>query len=791
MASAVIGSLRVILGIDTALFDKGLGDAMKSLKGIGKSMQSAGKTMSAALTAPILGFGALTLKTAGDFEASMNRVDAATGATAEEFKALEGLARDLGRSTSKSASESADMLEMLAKNGLNAGQILDGAAVAAIRLSEATGGDLSRSADVATNVMAQFGLEAKDLANVVDQITAVTLDSQFGFDDYALALGQAGGVAGALGVELTEFNAVIASTSDVFNSGSDAGTSFKTFLTRLVPASKDAAAAIDELGLKFFEADGSMKSMSAIAEELRTKMSGLSDEQLNTALKDIFGIDAMRTAVALMGQGAEGIDAATASINRKGIADEQAAARMKGLNGELEKLSGAFQDLQIAIASSGLLAMVTEFVTKVAEWVQSLAESNPEILKWGTIVAGLAAVLGPVVLTLGLMATAIAAIGAPIALVVAGLAAFGTAIVVFQDEIMAADQAIMNWARNFDAAFLAAFEAARAKIVEFGTAIASFVSGAWAQFEAAWDGMVQKVHAVKDSIVQFAAEIPGIFANLAAQMVTIGAQIIDGLWQGIQSKFATVKEGISNLASGLASTVRSTLGIQSPSRVFMEIGNFIMQGLGLGMEKQQAYVVGVATSTANQAVSATKDAWAGMREVTKETAGAFDSFFSGIGSTIAEVIKGTKSLGDALKDVLAQLGSQLLQSGLQGLFGGGGGGGLGGLLSGLFGGLFGFASGGSFKVGGAGGIDSQLVAFKASPNERVSVTKPGQEERRGSGGIQVHVAPSPYFDVRVEEISQRTAAPMVRSGMQQANKAVIPTVARYQNDQAGSDYRLA
>lgn len=122
MASAVIGSLRVVLGIDTALFDKGLADAMKSLKGIGKSMQSVGKNMSGFLTAPIVGFGALTVKTAGDFEAAMNRVDAATGATADEFKAMRDMAVELGAETSFSASESADAMEMLAKNGLKAGR---------------------------------------------------------------------------------------------------------------------------------------------------------------------------------------------------------------------------------------------------------------------------------------------------------------------------------------------------------------------------------------------------------------------------------------------------------------------------------------------------------------------------------------------------------------------------------------------------------------------------------------------------------------------------------------------
>jgi hypothetical protein len=93
------------------------------------------------------------------------------------------------------------------------------------------------------------------------------------------------------------------------------------------------------------------------------------------------------------------------------------------------------------------------------------------------------------------------------------------------------------------------------------------------------------------------------------------------------------------------------------------------------------------------------------------------------------VIDRSKSVKDAIVDVLKSLSSMLINRAFQGLSGGGGF--FGSLLSGLLGGgLPGFANGGNFKVGGTGGIDSQVVAFRASPNERVSVTKPGQE--RGS-----------------------------------------------------------
>jgi len=44
-------------------------------------------------------------------------------------------------------------------------------------------------------------------------------------------------------------------------------------------------------------------------------------------------------------------------------------------------------------------------------------------------------------------------------------------------------------------------------------------------------------------------------------------------------------------------------------------------------------------------------------------------------------------------------------------------------------GTLGFAQGGSFVVGGGGGTDSQLVAFRATPNERVTIETPEQQAR--------------------------------------------------------------
>ena len=435
--SAVIGALRVNLGIDTAAFTKGLASAQKELAAVGKRMQSVGKQMSVAITVPTVALGASITKTAGSFEASMNRVQAATKASADQFGAMRKLAMDLGATTQFAASEAADSIETLAKNGLGVSDILGGAATASLDLAAATGSGLANAADIATDVMANFGKTAADMGGVVDGITGTLFTSKFGIDDYRYAVGQGAGAVGQLGVEFEDFNAILAGSAAAFSSGSDAATSFKTFIQRTVPQTDKAAAAMEALNLEFYDAAGNLKGAEAIAQSLQDGLRGLSEEARNENLTTIFGSDAIRTALSLADLGAAGIERLKAAIADVS-ATEQAEARMKGWEGAVKQLKSAFEGLQLAIADSGLLQFVTDMANRLTEFTRGLSETNPALLKWGTIVAGVAAALGPVVLAVGAVALALSAISLPVAAGVAGAVALGGAFVAFGDQITAA-----------------------------------------------------------------------------------------------------------------------------------------------------------------------------------------------------------------------------------------------------------------------------------------------------------------------------------------------------------------
>jgi len=131
-----------------------------------------------------------------------------------------------------------------------------------------------------------------------------------------------------------------------------------------------------------------------------------------------------------------------------------------------------------------------------------------------------------------------------------------------------------------------------------------------------------------------------------------------------------------------------------------------------------------------------------------------DNFAKDMGLTFASAFEDAVIGGKSLQDVIKGLGQDIeriilrktvtepLGNGISDMIKGSSLGGSGGLLGGLKN-LLGFASGGAFTVGGAGGTDSQLVAFKATPGEEVTVRTPSQQGGSGGVTIQQHIYPSP------------------------------------------------
>ncbi len=727
----MLAQLYVNLALDTAAFQKGIANVQRRMRRFGNRMKRTGREISAKMGAPLAGIGTLMLKSAGEFEAGMNRVRAVMAPTAEEFERLRDLAAGLGIATQFSASEAADGIEMLARNGLNATQILDGAADATLRLAAASGGDLASAADVVTDLMVNFGLAAGDLGGVVDNVAGTLANSKLGWEDYALAVGQAAGAAGPLGMSLEDMNAALAATASSFASGAEAGTSFKGFLLRLVPQGEKATAVMNELGLEFFDAGGRMKGLEEIAEQLRQAMAGLTEEQRTAALGTLFGQRTIRTALRLAEEGAEGIRKLKAELADVS-ATEMAEARLEGFFGELKKMTSAIEGLAITIADAGLLQWATEFVQGLTELVRGLAETNPRLLKWGTIVGGLAVVLGPVIFGLGMFATGLGALAPLAAVSLKGLIVFGAAVaglsaplLLVIGAIAAVGFAVWYFWDDIKAAFVAARDFVSQPLSDI---VAQTKTWLVDRMGDVWDALKGGVLAIRGMFVAvFGEELVRNFEDFHARMFEAVGRFMSAIKDVIGSGFGWIKEKIGSALDwvaekwdGLAEYL--VFGSLVPDMVDAIVDEFSRMGDGVGAAVED---LGAETSSVfRDLAGAITDP---LREALRTGELSFRSFKENI-----------LGLADRLADQLIDGAFSQIEDALTGLFskaagGTGGGGGLGGLFSGILSGLGsalssilpGFAHGGSFTVGGVGGIDNNVVAFRASRGERVTVEPPG------------------------------------------------------------------
>lgn len=554
--------------------------------------------IAAAVTAVVVGMGSFVasgVQMAMDMEASLSNIAAVLGETKEEVEPLGDLISELGLNPNLkvTAEEAAEAINNLATNGLNMQQILDGAAESTVLLANSTGADFGTAANIATDSMAIFNIEAEDMMAAVNGITSVTVASKFGVEDYGLALAQAGGVASAAGVEFDDFNTAITAISPLFASGSDAGTSFKTMLTRLIPGSNKAedamkalniigvdtaeafrvlseqgftpasesmqdvmGAAVDmttamglqedevhdvleEMGLlrnRFFDAEGNMESMAEVAGLLQESFAGLSEEQRNEALATIFGADSMRAAVGLMEAGEEGFNSLAETMAQTD-AMESAATRMDNLAGVMEIIQGVIDTVKLQVGQAFLpvLRLLADHLLELANGV------GPAVVGFFEGVANTISTIVPIFLNM-LAAIQGGGIG------VLGVFEDGSSYLGAFLEALGMTETAAN---NLATGFINLVTQISAFLEPIITAVTQFVS---------WQDVLMALGVAIAAVV-----LPALYAivTAVAPVIAVGALLIGAIallrnaweqnWGGIQEKTAAAVAFIQNaIAVGLA-----------------------------------------------------------------------------------------------------------------------------------------------------------------------------------------------------------------------------------------------
>ncbi|MBP1560363.1 MAG: phage tail tape measure protein [Oscillospiraceae bacterium] len=360
-------------GIDNSGFESGVNSlkmaADVAIGNIVANMVSQVSSAAAQIPAQMVAVGS-------GFEASMSQVAATMGITsaAAEFEILSEAAKDMGESTKFSASQAGEALNYLALAGYDAEKAV-AALPTVLNVAAAGGMELASASDMITDAMSALGLETSQMATFADQLAVTAQKSNTSVSQLGEAILTVGGTAKTLSGGVVEMNTALGILADNGIKGSEGGTALRNVILSLSAPTDTAAESLERLGVKAFDASGTMRPLQDTFADLNTALSTLSDGEKSAVLSDIFNRVDLKSVNALLGTSAERFDELSGYIaDCEGAAAQMAETMDDNLKGDLTILQSAIEGLGIA-AYEKFQQPFRESVQEVTSYVGELTES--------------------------------------------------------------------------------------------------------------------------------------------------------------------------------------------------------------------------------------------------------------------------------------------------------------------------------------------------------------------------------------------------------------------------------
>ena len=328
--------------------------ALQKIGATGEKLQTVGNKISSVgqkllpVTGVVTGLGTAAVKTAADFDSAMSRVAAVSGATGSDFDSLRDKAREMGAKTKFSATEAADAMNYMAMAGWKTEDMLSGIE-GVMYLAAASGEDLATTSDIVTDALTAFGLTAADSGHFADVLAAASSNANTNVSMMGETFKYCAPVAGALGFSVEDTAEAIGLMGNAGIKASQAGTSMRSIMTNLTGDVKLSGAAIGDVTIATTNADGSMRSLSAILADCRGAFAGMTEAEKANNAEALVGKNAMSGFLALMNAAPEDIEKVSGAVNNcKDAAKNMADTMQDNLEGQLTILKSQLQELAIS-----------------------------------------------------------------------------------------------------------------------------------------------------------------------------------------------------------------------------------------------------------------------------------------------------------------------------------------------------------------------------------------------------------------------------------------------------------
>ena len=414
-------SVRAILSAVDQSFSSTLAKAGQATQSFGKMVDSrmngVGKAMTVA-GAATTAMGMKSVKSFGDFQASLNQAAVIAGGTAKDIDGLSDVANRMGAVLPISAQDAADAMVEMARNGASLDDIKKQFPAIA-QASTAAGSDLQATAGVVQQAMNIWGDSLKSPQQAAAILVQTANASNASIEDMQQALATIGSTAKMAGMDMGTTAEAIGLLTNRGFSAAQASDDLNHAITQMLAPSSIAKKQMDALGLSFVDSAGKMKPFPQILQEIADKTDGMGEAQKTAALKAMFGASGMKAIIPLLesvkdttgdaktswsAYAEEQDKAAHSTAAATKFLANQANEMQQNIGSKIEQVGGNWEALRnkAMAAKVGVNSALLDMINQTLEWATTSNSSTAQVIK---SFIGLSPVIGPAVTAVGAFTT--------------------------------------------------------------------------------------------------------------------------------------------------------------------------------------------------------------------------------------------------------------------------------------------------------------------------------------------------------------------------------------------------
>ncbi len=659
------------------------GDGFTVLKGILANLATAGIAVAAGA---VKDFCSEVVEIGQTFETSMSKVSALSGATGDDLATLEAKARELGASTTFSASQAADALGYMALAGWDTEQMLAGVG-SVLTLAQAGEMELAAASDLVTDYLSAFNMEASETARMVDVLAYAQANANTTVEGLGMAFKNCAANANAAGMDVETTSAAISMMANQGFKGSEAGTALNAVLRDMTAKMEDGAIAIGEQSVAVMDAEGNYRDFTDILADVQAATNGMGDAEKAAALQSTFTADSIKGLNLMLNAGAdEMVGFRDELYGCAGAAEETAATMTDNLGGDLAAMNSAFEELSLKLYD-GLqepLRSAVKFITGtvvpgIEGFMAWLTTGTQEFDEFGNVVGETASPLSQLASTVQSMVPVLAAAGGALlayegyslAVTVAEKARAAATtlvdnatkllngtmklnpigiVITLIGALVAAFLYLWNTSEEFRNFWIGVWDAVKAAVQPLAdwvmanviTPLVSKFQEFQTLFAGLWDAIVANVTSAWEQIAPIVQAGMQVIQTIIGAVMPVIQAAWDGAWGLISSVFTAIWDNISNTVNTVMGVIQGIIQVvtgiisgdwdavwSSIKQIFESIVNGILQA--------GANVFNALTSIISSVLTGIYNVWASIWNSVFSVA---SSIWNAISSNIGGVVNG-------------------------------------------------------------------------------------------------------------------------------------------------------